>query len=134
MGFSLRAPGNHLNQKTKNVHVVDDDPAVCASLKFALELEGYSVRTHASGLDLLEDRDLAAADCVILDYRMPDMDGLAVLSELAARSVKIPVILITAPVNESLRRRAAQKGVFSLLEKPLLDNILVRNVQDAISA
>lgn len=114
--------------------MVDDDPAVRASLKFALELEGYSVRTHASGAELLKDGNLAAAACVILDYRMPDMDGLAVLSELAGRSVKVPVILITAPVSEALRRRAAQQGVFSLLEKPLLDNVLVRNVRDAMSA
>jgi two-component system response regulator FixJ len=132
-GFSLRALGEQLTNKERVVHVVDDDPAVCASLKFSLELEGYSVRTHASGPELLEDESLAAAACVILDYRMPDMDGLAVLSELASRSVKVPVILITAPVSESLRRRATQQGVFSLLEKPLLGNVLVRNVRDATS-
>ena len=130
----MRAVDSILNHNDKVVHVVDDDPAVCASLKFALELEGFSVRTHASGPELLGDRNLTAAGCVILDQRMPDMDGLAVMAELAARSIAAPVILITAPVNDALRRRAAKQGVFSLLEKPLLDNVLVKNVHDAMTA
>lgn len=122
------------NNKNRVVHVVDDDPAVCASLKFALELEGFYVCTHASGPELLQDKDLGAAACMILDHKMPEMDGLTVVSQLASLSIKAPVILITAPVSEALRRRAAQQGVFALLEKPLLDNVLVKNVRDAISA
>ena len=114
--------------------MVDDDPAVCDSLKFVLELEGLAVRVHASGKSLLCDAQLAAADCLILDCRMPDMDGFAVLGELASRSIKMPVVLITAPVSEALRRRAKQHGVFALLEKPLLDNVLVKNVRDALAA
>ena len=123
-----------LSSDRKFVQVVDDDPAVCASLKFVLELEGLSVQTHGSGQSLLADDRLAAADCLILDYRMPEMDGFSVLSELAAKAINVPVILITAPVSETLRRRARQHGVFSLLEKPLLDNVLVKNVHDALSA
>lgn len=123
-----------MSNDRKFVQVVDDDPAVCASLKFLLELEGLSVQTHGSGRSLLADDGLAACDCLILDYRMPEMDGFSVLSELAAKAIDIPVILITAPVSEALRRRAKQHGVFSLLEKPLLDNVLVKNVQDALSA
>ncbi len=122
-----------LSDKRKFVQVVDDDPAVCDSLKFMLELEGLAVQTHASGKSLLADTRLSAADCLIVDYRMPDMDGFGVLSGLAAQSITVPVILITAPVSEALRRRAAQHGVFSLLEKPLLDNVLVENVRDALS-
>lgn len=128
----MHAADNALKSSDKIVHIVDDDPAVCASLKFALELEGFSVRTHASGRELLEERNLAAASCLILDQIMPDMDGLAVVSELASRSVTVPVILITAPVNDALRQRAARQGIFALLEKPLPDNILIRNVRDAI--
>ena len=133
MGIALRTADKALKFNDKIVHIVDDDPAVCASLKFALELEGFSVRTHASGPELLKERNLAAASCLILDQRMPDMDGLAVVSELASRSITVPVILITAPVNDALRQRAARQGVFALLEKPLLDNILIRNVRDAIA-
>jgi len=118
----------------KVVYIVDDDSAVLQSLKFALGLEGLVVRTHSNGLDLLRDNSVHEADCLVLDCKMPDMDGFAVLSGLASQSINIPVILITAPVNDALRRRAKQHGVFSLLEKPLLDNILLKNVRDAVSA
>ena len=132
--LALDAVSYSLTTKGKAVHIVDDDPAVCASLKFALELEGYCVHTHASGQELLKDRRLRTADCVILDYRMPGMDGLAVMSKLASRAIAAPVILMTAPVNDALRRRAARQGIFALLEKPLLDNVLVEHVREAVSA
>ena len=118
----------------KVVYIVDDDSAVRDSLKFALGLEGFVVRTHSNGPDLLRDNGMHEADCLVLDCKMPAMDGFAVLSGLASQSIKIPVILITAPVNDALRRRSKQHGVFSLLEKPLLDNILLKNVRDAVSA
>ena len=121
-------------EKKKIVYIVDDDRAVRESLKFALGLEGLVVRTHSSGPELLRDEGVREADCLVLDYKMPDMDGFSLMSELASQSIRIPVILITAPVNDSLRRRARQQGVFSLLEKPLLDNVLVRKVREAISA
>lgn len=123
-----------LTENKKIVYVVDDDRAVCESLKFALALEGLVVRTHCSGPELLRDKGLSEADCLVLDCKMPDLDGFAVLSELASRAIAAPVILITAPVNEGLRRRARQHGVFSLLEKPLLDNVLVKKVREAVSA
>lgn len=116
------------------VVIVDDDRAVRESLKFSLLLDGVAVRTHDSGLKLLREGDLAAADCLILDYRMPDMDGFAVLAELATREITVPVILITAPVTDRVREQAKQAGVFSVLEKPLLNGILLDHVRRAALA
>jgi CheY-like chemotaxis protein len=62
---------------------------------------------------------------------MAGMDGFAVVAELAARKARIPVILMTAPVTETMRRRAREAGVFSLLEKPLLDGVLADNIRRA---
>lgn len=118
--------------KKKFVQVVDDDRAVCDSLKFVLELDGLAVQTHASGRSLLADRRLAATDYLILDYRMLDMDGFAVLAELTRQSIRVPVIMITAPVNETLRHHAKRLGVFALLEKALLDNALLNTVRAAM--
>lgn len=114
------------------VLVVDDDRAVRESLKFALELEGLDVQTLASGDDLLRQRP--AADCLILDYKMPGMDGLAVMAALAERSVGIPVILITAPVTDAIAGAARRAGAFSILEKPLTGGILLDNIHDAVRA
>lgn len=114
------------------VMVVDDDRAVRASLKFALQLDGLAVRTCDSGLKLLRSNGLAEVDCLVLDCKMPDMDGFAVLAELAARDVAVPVVLITAPVTDKLRQQAKRAGAFSVLEKPLLDGILVDHVRRAV--
>jgi two-component system, LuxR family, response regulator FixJ len=112
--------------------VVDDDLAVRESLKFALELEGLAVRAFGSGRELLEHPDLPRARCLVLDYRMPVMDGFEVLDRLADRQVRLPVILITSDATGAIRHRAAICGVQHVLEKPLSDSTLVENIQDIL--
>ncbi|HWA68451.1 MAG TPA: response regulator [Rhizomicrobium sp.] len=114
--------------------VVDDDRAVRDSLKFSLELEGFQVETYASGSQLFCNGALAGADCLVLDLKMPGMDGFGVMSQLHARLVVIPVILITAPVTEALRARARDAGMFQVLEKPLLGGALQDNIRQALGA
>ena len=120
-----------LRHKT-HILVVDNDLAVRDSLKFALQLEGMAVDALASGPDLLRDADLAA-DCLVLDCKMPEMDGFAVMAELAARGVVIPTILITAPLTNALRRQAEKAGAVSILEKPLSDGVLLRTILGALA-
>ena len=115
----------------KRILVVDDDHAVRDSLKFALETEGLAVETYASGRQMFESKSATAADCLVLDYKMPDMDGFAVMEELAVRKIALPVILITAPVTDAIRSRAQKAGVFDLLEKPLLDDTLADTIRQA---
>lgn len=114
------------------VLVVDDDLAVRESLKFALELEGLAVRAFGSGSELLEHADLPRASCLILDYRMPAMDGFEVLDRLADQRIRLPVILITSDATSAIRHRAASRGVQHVLEKPLSDSTLVENIQDIL--
>ncbi len=114
------------------VLVVDDDLAVRESLKFALEVEGMKVATCDGGAALLGRSDLGRCDCLVLDQKMPVMDGLTLMAELAARGLALPTILITSSVNEVLRRAARKAGAFAILEKPLLDDVLVENVRRAI--
>ena len=116
------------------VVLVDDDHAVRESLRFSLQLDGLAVRTCDSGLTLLRDDDFMGADCLVLDYKMPDMDGFAVMAALATRNVTVPVILITAPVTERIRQQAKRAGAFSVLEKPLLNGILADHVRRAALA
>jgi len=114
------------------IHLVDDDRAVRDALKFVLELDGMAVQTWESGVLMLRDGDLLAADCMVLDCKMPDLDGFAVVRALADRQVKLPIIMITAPVTDAIRRLAQSIGVYCVLEKPLLDGILSAAVRDAI--
>ncbi len=114
------------------VLVVDDDMAVRKSLKFALELEGLSIHACGSGDELLDHPDLLNAHCLLLDYKMPSMDGFEVISRLAERNVNIPVILMTSNINRELVRRADAAGVRHLLEKPLLDGALLTAIRHVL--
>jgi FixJ family two-component response regulator len=116
------------------VLVVDDDAAVRAALKFALEVEGFAVRLYDGPLAVLADPGLPDHGCLVIDYRMPEIDGLELVERLRGRQVALPAILISGRVDDSLRRRAAQHGVSLVLEKPLSDAALVEGIHEALGA
>ncbi len=115
------------------VFVVDDDDAVLNSLRFTLEIEGYAVRLFSSDKALLDEPVLPDSGCLVLDLKLPDRDGLAVLAELRGRGVTMPAILITSVPTESIRRRAAEAGV-PIVEKPIFGNGLIDTIRAAFSA
>jgi two-component system response regulator FixJ len=114
------------------VIVVDDDQAVCNSLKFALEIEGFSVRLYSSGNDLLAAPELPAQGCLIIDHKMPGMTGLVLLAELRVRGVTLPALLITTHPTAALCAQAGDAGV-PVIEKPLLGEALLDGVRHAFA-
>lgn len=115
------------------IAVVDDDAAVCSSLKFSLELEGFAVRIYGSGTELLATDMLAACSCFVIDQRMPAMSGMELIARLRARKIFAPAILIVSQPDATLRQRAALVGI-PIVEKPLFGNTLVETIRDACSA
>jgi two-component system, LuxR family, response regulator FixJ len=115
------------------VLVVDDDAAVRSALKFLLEVEGLEVRLYNGGAALLAETSLPARGCLVIDYRMPDMDGLQLTEQMRARNVALPVILITGRASDDLRRRAAKSGIRQVLEKPLSDGALVEGIRSVLA-
>lgn len=115
-------------QPAATILIVDDDPAVRGSLQFCLELEGFQVRTYASGPDLLDDPNLPVSGCLVIDYRLPGMNGLDLLSELRRRNVDLPAILITTHPSEAMRSRTMAAGAV-LVEKPLLNETLFDGIR-----
>jgi two-component system, LuxR family, response regulator FixJ len=113
------------------VIIIDDDLAVRNSLKFSLEIEGLTVRSYASGADLLNASDLALCSCLVVDQKMPGMNGLDLIALLRARHFAAPAILITSHPSSSLRERAQQAGV-PIVEKPLLGNALFDKIRDVV--
>jgi FixJ family two-component response regulator len=116
------------------VLLVDDDAAVRAALKFALEVEGFQVRLYDGPQAVLADVDLPTRACLVIDYRMPDIDGIELVDRLRSRNVVLPAILISGRVSQRLRDLAARSGVTRVLEKPLSDAALVENIRGALGA
>lgn len=115
------------------VLVADGDAAVRQSVKFALELEGLTVGTCASGEELLGHPDLDRASCLVFDHHMPDRDGLAIADLLTERGVRASRVLTTQTSSVQLRREAAKRHVARVLEKPLLGDVLARAIRDAVA-
>jgi two-component system, LuxR family, response regulator FixJ len=123
-------PGIELEGRPPLVAVVDDDTAVRNSLKFAIELEGFGVRTYASGADLLRAGDVAGFDCFVVDQRMPGLSGLEVIAQLRDRKISAPAILIISQPSDKVTAHAA-KCLVPVVEKPLLGNTLVDKIREA---
>jgi FixJ family two-component response regulator len=110
------------------VLLVDDDPAVRGSLKFALELEGFEVSDFASA-ELAGGAGAGDANCLVLDYRLPGMNGLQLLSLLRSRGSKAQAIIITSHPNRKIRDQIAAAHA-TLIEKPLLCDALTGAIRD----
>ena len=113
--------------------VLDDDPAVLQSLRFLLETHGFRVRTFSAAVTLLTSIDPDDVDCLVIDYKMPHMDGLEVAVRLRQRNVAAPIVLITGYPDQHMAAKAAAAGIDYILFKPHLEESLVTRVRDAIS-
>ena len=113
--------------------VVDDDCDVLGSLQFLLETDGFDVRTFKSGAALLKDTASDDADCFVIDYKMPNMNGLDLVNRLRSRDISAPIILITGHPDEHILEKAATAGVHHVLRKPLLDDSLISHIRGALS-
>ncbi len=101
------------------VLVVDDDPAVLSTYRRLLCRAGFEAVTEADPQKVLENGHADGVDLLLLDYRMPGLDGLSLLAELRRRECTAPAILISAYLNEDLVNQARMLGVARMLEKPV---------------
>src|SRR5690242_8315545 len=113
-----------MSEQRQHVLIVDDDKAVRDALEFALRLQGFDVHAYGGGEEVLADRDLEHAGCLIVDDNMPDMGGLELIDRLRELRIPVPAILITSHATDRLQARAAVAGVRVVLEKPFLENAL----------
>ena len=114
------------------VYVADDDADVLGSLRFLLETDGFNVRTFRNGAALLSAVRSTGVDCFVIDYKMPDMNGIDLAGRLRNRDIVAPVILITGYPDENIAARAEAAGVRDVLLKPLLEESLVTRIRGAI--
>lgn len=104
----------------ESILIVDDEPGITAALMVRLEAHGYRVHHAINGMAGIEAAMLHRPDVIVLDVRMPDIDGFEVCSRLRAidELAAIPVIFLTANVQDEARRRATAAGGTAFLSKP----------------
>ena len=115
------------------IHVVDDDAPVRAALAAVLEAAGYRTSQFDSGAAFLEAVHTGAGACVVLDVKMPGLDGLEVQRLLHARGVALPVVMITGHGNIPMAVQAMREGAADFLEKPVSGGQLLASVARAIA-
>lgn len=127
-------PGVGAPSRKSMIYVVDDDYDVRTSLRFLLETEGFEVRTFRSGVALLGSSTRSRADCLVVDYKMAELDGLELAVRLRRLEVSTPIILITGYPDENIAAKASSAGVRQVLLKPNLEDNLVDCVRNAIDS
>ena len=117
----------------RTVHVVDDDPAVRRSLERLLDVAGFHVVSYQSPTAFLNAASGLSAGCVLLDIRMPGVDGLEVQSRLNRLRVNLPVIVMTGHGDVPSAVRAMKAGAVDFLEKPFDDETLLNAIGGAFA-
>ena len=113
------------------IHIVDDEDAIRRSAGFMLKTSGFSVATYASGTAFLREVRHAEPGCILLDVRMPEMDGLEVQQALLERGVAMPVIILTGLGDISIAVRAMKAGAIEFIEKPFEKAVLLDAIATA---
>jgi CheY-like chemotaxis protein len=115
------------------VHIVDDDAAVRDSLQVMLEAVGYQTRIWVSGVALLQALGRLEPGCIILDVRMPEIDGLTLIGQLRARNIKLPIIVITGHGDVPMAVQAMTAGAVDFIEKPFSKDVIVESIRRALT-
>ena len=118
------------------VYIIDDEPVVRKSMvalisSIGIKTTAYS--TAAEFLDVFVDGE-PARQCVIVDLRMPDMDGIQLKRELVARGDNVPVVLLTGYCTANTEEQAKEAGVFDILEKPCRPDALKALIDKAFDS
>ena len=115
------------------VYVVDDDPGMRESLRFLLEAQRIDAEVFGSARAFLDVGGAAKSGCLVVDVRMPDMNGLELQQHLAKLGSRLAVILMTGYGDVPMAVNAMRAGAFDFLEKPFADDALIGSVRRALA-
>ncbi|MGH8610799.1 MAG: response regulator transcription factor [Gammaproteobacteria bacterium] len=117
----------------QTVLIVDDDEDVRASLVWLFESAGLAARSFASAEAFLASRETRRPGCVVLDLRMPGMDGSGLFQQLQEQGSTLPVIFLSAHGDIPTAVRLVQQGAFDFVQKPFAEGEIVAKVRKALS-
>jgi RNA polymerase sigma factor (sigma-70 family) len=122
-----------MDKKELTIFIIDDDPSVRDALGLLLGVRGYRTAVFASGEDFLRAWSPDWAGCLLVDIRMPGMDGLELQRQLAAMNSTLPIIVITGHGDASLARQAFKAHASDFFEKPIDDDALILAIDEAFT-
>ncbi len=118
---------------TATVYVVDDDEAAASSVEALMISHGIDVEVFGSAESFLETFDARHPACLVLDIRLPGMSGLDLQENLAAKGIRIPIIMISGHADQEAVAKAKRNGAVRVLEKPFSGGELFRQVEATIN-
>ena len=111
------------------ISIVDDDASARKSAQRLISSFGFRAEVFASAQEFLESGRVKETECLILDMRMPEMDGLGLQDLLVSNNYRIPIIFVTAHASDDQQRRATQAGAVAFLLKPVSEQALISAIQ-----
>ncbi len=114
------------------IFVVDDEFVIRDSLTLLIKSAGLTVKTFDSAVTFLDQVDLSEPGCLILDMRMPYMDGLDLQEELIKRNNKMPIIFISGHADIQISSRAFRAGAVDFIEKPYDSKLLLQRIDEMV--
>lgn len=114
------------------ISIIDDDESIRKGLGRLFRSVGFDVNSFASAEEFLNSGDLQRSSCLILDLRMPGMDGLELQSRLVSSNCQVPIVFLTAHNDEQSREQALKAGAIDFVQKPFNEASLIRDVNKAV--
>ena len=119
---------------SQTVYIVDDDSDVADSMSMLLESTGLRTQQYHSAEEFLQSTDAQLVGCLILDVRMPDMNGLELQQEIKRRNVNLPVVFVTGHGDVPMAVQAMKNGAVEFLQKPFREQEFIDCVNRALKA
>ena len=126
-------PPNAKPSATPLVCIVDDDASIADSTRYLVGAFGFRAEAFSSAQEFLSSSLVGETRCLILDVRMPGMDGLELQQYLANDDLRIPIVFVTAHASDNERRQAMAGGAVDFLLKPFSEDALLTAIQAALN-
>jgi FixJ family two-component response regulator len=126
-------PQNAKPSASPLICIVDDDASVADSTRYLVRAFGFRAEAFSSAQEFLSSSLVQKTSCLILDIRMPGMDGLELQQYLVKTDKRIPIIFITAHASDNERKQALDGGAVDLLLKPFSEDALVAAIRSALN-
>ena len=121
-----------MTETRQTVYVVEDDEAVRDSLELLLKSDGKAVRTYENAHAFLKDYSDDMAGCIVLDIRMPGMDGMELQKKLNEKHSLLPIIFVTGHGDVPMAVDAMKEGAVDFIQKPYREEALLEKIESAL--